>query len=146
MYSERTVPARNFRNTAGDSGQIGNFQGQILIGNSGKGQQFALTRGDTGGVIFSRKVSGNVEGNQIRLSQDVGDNSIQFRRKSKNGGSDPVQASFGEQSDSVTLLEEERNLEGSYQQPESLQKTKSKKKKTMDFSDEEMDEQDRKSR
>ena len=92
-------------------------------------------------------MSGNVEGNQIRLSQDVGDNSIQFRRNSKNVGGDPIQASFGEQSDSVTLLEEERILEGSsYQQPESLQKNKSKKKKTMDFSDEEMDEQDRKSR
>jgi len=148
-HSERTLTARNFRNTAGDTGQSGNFQNHILIGNSGKGQQFALTRGDTGGVIFSRKDSGNEESNQIRISQDVGTASIQFRRNSKNGGSDHLQASFGEQSDSITLLEEERTFEGSYQQPEILQKSKAsknKKKEALDFPDEEMDEQDRKSR
>jgi hypothetical protein len=66
--SERTLPARNFRNTAGDTGQSGNFHNHILIGNSGKGQQFALTRGDTGGVIFSRKNSVNEDSNQIRIS------------------------------------------------------------------------------
>ena len=86
--------------TAGDTGKSRNFHNHVLIrNNSGRGHQFALTRGDTGGVIYSSKVPGHEESNELRLSKDVGDASIQFCRNSKNGGPDIIQASFGEQSD-----------------------------------------------